>query len=137
VPKQWEGTTLVARGGPVVVAEYSRLELIQAAPFRMTTPAAIEFGRFMEIAFRVFGRGEDEARALGRRFAANPALVMHFPERGPVREVPLRTGSGVYVGDLTGWDGICFFWSSADRIYIISAAKMSEEEAAAVADSLR
>jgi hypothetical protein len=136
VPKQWEGTTLVAHGGPVVVAEYQDFELIQAAPFRMTTAAAFEFGRFMEIAFRVFGRDAGEARTLGRRFAANPALVMHFPKRGPVREVPLRSSTGVFVGDPNGSEGICFFWNTQDRIYVISADKMTEDQAAAVANSL-
>jgi hypothetical protein len=137
VPREWEGTTLVAYGGPVVVAHYQELELIQAAPFRMTTPAAFEFGRFMEIAFRVFGREAGEAKALGQRFAANPALVMHFPEHGPVRDVPLRSGHGVFVGDPGQSDEVCFFWNTPDRIYIISADRMTEEQAAAVANSLQ
>jgi hypothetical protein len=136
VPREWEGTTLVAHGGPAVIAQYQDLELIQSAPFRMTTPAAFEFGRFMELAFRVFGREAGEARALGQRFAANPALVMHFPERGPVRDVPLRSGHGVYVGDPNGSDGICFFWNTKDHIFILSADTISEQQAAAVANSI-
>jgi hypothetical protein len=137
VPREWEGTTLVANGGPVVVAQYQDLELIQAAPFRMTTPAAFEFGRFMEIAFRVFGRDAAEAQALGERFAANPALVMHFPERGSVVDVPLQSGTGVFVGEPDQSEGICFFWNTQDRIYIISADRMTQERAAAVANSLK
>jgi hypothetical protein len=136
VPREWEGTTLVAHGGPFVVAEYPDLELIQAAPFRMTTPAAFELGRFMETAFRVFGREASEARTLGQQFAANPALVMHFPEHGPVRDVSIRSGRGLLVGEPGQSDEVCFFWNTKDRIYIIAADQISAERAAGVANSL-
>jgi len=137
VPGEWEGTTLVAEGGPVVVAEYDGVEMMQSAPFRMAALSGFQFGRFMEIAFRVFGRSATEARALGDQFEANPALVMHFPERDPVRDVALRSGQGIFVGDPDGPDGICFFWNTSDRIYIVSAAKMSEQTAATLANSVQ
>ena len=124
VPKEWEGTTLVMEAGPVIIANYDGVEIMQSGPFRMTTPSGFQFGRFMEIAFRAFGRSADEARKLGVTFAANPALVMHFPEHEPVRDVPLRWGRGVFVGDPDGSEGICFFWHTVDRIYIVSAEKM-------------
>lgn len=136
VPAEWEGTTLVAEGGPVIVAQYEGVEVMQSAPFRMTTAAGFKFGRFMEMAFRVFGRTASEARALGEKFEANPALVMHFSEHDPVREVPLRSGQGIYVGDPEGDDVICFFWNTADRIFIVSAEKMNEQAAAALANSI-
>ena len=124
VPKAWEGTILVVEAGPVIIADYDGVEILQSGPFRMTTPSGFQFGRFMEIAFRVFGRSADEARRLGVTFAANPALVMHFPERETVRDVPLRSGGrGIFVGDPDGSDGICFFWHTPDRIYIVSAPR--------------
>jgi hypothetical protein len=55
-----------------------------------------------------------------------PALVMHFPERDTVREVPRSGGRGIFVGDPGGSDGICFFWHTSDRIDIVSAPQMSE-----------
>ena len=119
------------------INSYEGVEIMQSAPFRLNTPPGFRFGHFMEIAFRVFGRGAAEAKALGDKFAANPALVMHFPERGAVRDVPLRSGRGVYVGDAEGSDGICFFWNTADRIYIVSAASMTEPQAAALANSMQ
>jgi hypothetical protein len=137
VPKEWEGTTLFAEGGPAVLADYGDIEVIQSLPFRLTTPADFPFGRFMELTFRVFGRPEEEARRLGQQLAENPAIVMHFPGASAVRDVPLRTGRGVLVGNPDGHDGMCFFWSTPSRIYIIEADKLSESRAVAVADSIR
>jgi hypothetical protein len=136
VPKEWEGTALSAEGGPAVLADYGDMQVIQSRPFRLTTAAGFPFGRFMELTFRVFGRPEDEARRLGQQLAENPALVMHFPGASAVRDVRLRTGLGVLVGNPDGDDGMCFFWSTPDRIYIIEADKLSESRAVAVADSI-
>jgi hypothetical protein len=138
VPKEWEGITLVAEGGPIVVVDYpeAKVEVMESAPFRMTTPSGFQFGRFMEIAFRVFGRSANEARHLSEKFAANPALAMHFPERSQVREVALRSGQGVLVGDV-GDHNICFFWNTPERIYIVSAENMHEDQAATLANSMQ
>jgi hypothetical protein len=135
VPREWEGTTLTAEGGPLVVAAYhdANVEVMQSPPFRMTTPSGFRFDRFMEIAFRVFGRSAHDARTLAKEIAANPALVMHFPEHHQVREVSLRSGRGVIVGDD---DGFCFFWNTPDRIYIVAAATMTEAQAVALANSI-
>ena len=137
VPKDWEGTTLSAEGGPAVLADYGDIEVIQSRPFRLTTPAEFPFGRFMELTFRVFGRPADESRRLGQQLVENPALVMHFPGASAVRDVPLRTGLGVLVGNPDGNEGMCFFWSTPDRIYIMEADKLSESLAVAVANSIR
>jgi hypothetical protein len=137
VPNQWEGLTLVAEAGPVVIADYDGVQIMQSAPFRMNTPPGFQFGRFMEMAFRVFGRPADEAKALGAKLEANPALVLHFPEREPVRDVALRSGHGIIVGDLNSDDLICFFWNTPDRIYIVSATNVSEHTLVTLADSIR
>ena len=121
VPREWEGLTLIAEAGPVIVADYDGVQIMQSTPFRVNTPPGFQFGRFMEMAFRVFGRRADEAKALGAKLEANPALVLHFPEREPVRDVALRSGHGIIVGDLNSDDLICFFWNTSDRIYIVSA----------------
>jgi hypothetical protein len=137
VPRDWEGTTLTAVGGPLVVAEYENGTLIQSMPFRMTTPQGFRFGHFMEIAFRVFGRSASDARTLGAKLEANPALVMHFPEREVVRDVPLRSGQGTLVIDPNGREDACFFWHTTDRIFIVSSQKLTDENAAALANSVQ
>ena len=137
VPKEWDGLTLTAEAGPVVIAAYDGVEIMQSAAFRMHTPPGFQFGRFMEMAFRVFGRSAGEAKMLGAKLEANPALVLHFPERAPVRDVALRSGSGIIVGDLDGDDLICFFWNTADRIYIVSATRVSEQMLVTLANSVR
>jgi hypothetical protein len=137
VPKEWEGLTLTAEAGPAIIAEYEGVEIVQSPPFRMNTPPGFQFGRFMEMAFRVFGRSAHEARMLGAKFEANPALVLHFPERAPVRDVTLRSGHGIIVGDVGGTDPICFFWNTPDRIYIVTASNVSEQRLTVMADSIR
>ncbi|HVH29720.1 MAG TPA: hypothetical protein VM818_23395 [Vicinamibacterales bacterium] len=137
VPAEWEGVTLVAEGGPVVVATYDDgVEVMQSASFELNTPPGFPFGRFMEMAFRVFGRSAGEARILGQKLAENPALVLHFPEREQVVDVPLQSGQGVLVIDPDGSDGICFFWNMPDRIFIVSAGQMSQQQAATLANSI-
>lgn len=139
VPDDWQGTTLVANGGPAVVARYDGLEITQAPPLVMAAPARVKFGQFMELAFRVFGRSAAEAKTLGETFQANPALVLHFPEQAPVRDLTLADGSrGIFVGEPDGSDGgICFFWTSGDRIFIVSADQLSHERAIRLAAATR
>lgn len=137
VPREWEGATLVAEGGPVVVAAYDDVEVMQAVAFKLNTPPGFAFGRFMEIAFRVFGRSAGDARMLGEKLAENPAIVLHFPEQAKVIDVALRSGEGVLVVDPGGSDGICFFWNMPDRIFIVSAGQMSQEQAATLANSIQ
>ena len=137
VPKEWDGLTLIAEAGPVVLATYDGVEIMQSAAFRMNTPPGFQFGRFMEMAFRVFGRSAEDAKTLGAKFETNPALALHFPERDPVRDVVLRSGKGIIVGDLDGDDLICFFWNTSDRVYIVSATNVSERMLVNLADSIR
>lgn len=135
---EWNGTTLTVEGGPVIVANYPEagLEIMQTPPLRMTMPSGFRFDQFMEVAFRAFGRNEAEARDLAGRFAANPALLMVLRpgHHAVVREIALATGPVSIIGDPDG--GMCVFWSRPDRLFIVSAAKMDETLAAAVAGSI-
>jgi hypothetical protein len=135
VPKEWEGATLTAEVGPAVNIEYkdAMVELTESPPFKLTTPPGFPVARFMEIAYRIFGKGAAEARDLSLKFEANPAWMLVFPAHDTVREVPLRAGHGIAAG---GRDGMCFFWNTDDRIYIISAAQMNEALGMAVANSI-
>jgi hypothetical protein len=134
VPDAWHGARLVVEGGPAVVASYETalVEVMQARPFRMNVPAEVPLEAFMRIGFRLFGRSRDDARSLAHEIVTNPAVVFHFPEHHHVRDLRLRDGRGVVVGDD---EGICFFWSSADRLFIVAAPPMSDASLIALADS--
>jgi len=134
VPDAWHGARLVVDGGPTVVATYEQrsVEVMQARPYRMTVPAEIPLEEFMRLGFQLFGRSREDARSLAREIATNPAVVFHFPEHHHVRDIRLRAGRGVVVGDD---EGICFFWNTADRLFIVAAPPMSDADLAAFADS--
>jgi hypothetical protein len=137
VPKEWEGTTLSVEAGPVVIAEYEDVEIRQSKAFKFHMPAGFQFRHFMEMAFRVFGQSSDEAIRLSQKLEANPALVMHFPKNEPVRDFPSRAGQVSIVGHPEGPDGICVFWNTADRIYVVSARNTSYEKAIALANAMQ
>jgi hypothetical protein len=70
---------------------------------------------------------------LSRKFIANPAWMLVFPGHDTVREVSWKGGRAVAAGG----QGMCFFWSTRDRIFIIGAQKMDPDFGVAVANSLR
>jgi hypothetical protein len=125
--------SVVARGDMSTPPLKARLELSQAPPFKLMTPAGFPVGRFMEIAYRVFGKNAVEARDLSRKFVANPAWLLVFPGHDTVREVPVRSGDAVAA---SGSGGMCFFWHTSDRIFVIGAGKMNEELGVAIANSM-
>jgi hypothetical protein len=137
VPPEWQGLTLTATGGPLVILDYGGMSITQLAPLEMTASARVQFGEFMEIAFRVFGRNAPDAHALGQKFEANPALVLHFPRETPVREVTLASGEGILVPRPDGSAGVCFFWSLPDRIFIVDADELSDAQAIALANGMK
>ena len=136
VPDTWDAARLTVEGGPAIVASYveASVDVIQARPFRMNVPPAIPLEEFMQLGFRLFGRDQKAARTLAREIVTNPAVVFHFPEHHRVREVRLRAGRGIVVGDE---EGICFFWSTPDRLFIVSAPPMSDADLITLADSFR
>jgi hypothetical protein len=135
VPEGWHGARLTVEGGPAVIASYpdAGIEVIQSRPFGMNVPAAVPFEEFMRLGFRLFGRSEDDAKTLAREIAANPAVVFHFPKHHRVHEVRLKAGRGVVVTD---YEGICFFWNTPDRLFIVSAPRMSDGDLVRLADSV-
>ena len=136
VPDAWDSARLTVEGGPAVVASYvdASVQVIQARAFRMNVPPSLPLEEFMQLGFRLFGRDQKAARALAREIAANPAVVFHFPEHHRVREVRLRAGRGIVVADV---EGICFFWNTVERVFIVSAPPMSDANLIALADSFR
>jgi hypothetical protein len=133
VPPAWEGVTLAAEGGPIVLAQYpeAMIEVAQLRPIRMTTPAGVHFDEFMEVGFRVFGRSARDAHTLAKEMLANPAILMHFPKTAPVQDVRLHSGRGILVG------GACFFFNTNDRLYLVSGANLNVSVAATLANSIQ
>jgi hypothetical protein len=113
------------------------VQVMQAAPFHMTTSSSLQFGDFMTLAFRVFGAGPAEARELGSRLQTNPGLVMHFPGRATAIDVPLRSGELGVLVDEGQPEGACFFWSTPDRIFALSSQTLTPAEAATIANSMQ
>ena len=135
VPADWEGVTLRVERGPEIAAEYhdARMGMTQSAPFKLTTPSGFPVGEFMEIAYRLYGKSAAEAGDLSRKFIANPAWMLVFPGHDTVKEVSWNGGRAVAAGG----QGMCFFWSTPDRVFIIGAQKMDPDFGVAVANSVR
>jgi hypothetical protein len=135
VPKEWEGVTLRVERGPEIDADYddAKMGMSQSAPLKLITPSGFPVGEFMEIAYRLYGKSAVDARELSRKFIANPAWMLVFPGHDTVREVPWKGGRAVAAGG----QGMCFFWNTSDRLFIIGAQKMDPDFGVAVANSLR
>jgi len=134
VPREWEGVTLRVERGPVIDADYedAKMGISQSPPFRLITPSGFQVGQFMEIAYRVFGKSAADARDLSRKFVENPAWMLVVPH-ATVREVPWKGGRAVAAGG----QGMCFFWNTTDRIFVIGASKMDPDFGVAVANSVQ
>jgi hypothetical protein len=141
VPAEWAGASLAVEGGPVVVADYpdAGIQVMQAGPVNLTMPPGFELSRFMEIAFRVFGRNAADARRLGSSVAANPPLLMVLTpgHHSNVREMAFPQGTGILVGDADEGEGMCLFLNMPGRMFFISARELTESRALALAQSLQ
>jgi hypothetical protein len=134
VPKEWDGATLRVERGPVVNANYEEAKagLSQSPPFRLITSAGFPVGQFMEVAYRLFGKSAADARDLSRKFVENPAWLLVVPHT-TIHEVNWKGGRAVAAGG----GGMCFFWNTSDRIFVIGAEKMDPDFGVAVANSVR
>jgi hypothetical protein len=139
VPAEWEGVTLQMSIGPLVIAEYNgEVQIVQAKPIELQVPADFPLEKFAEAAFRCAGMSWWQARAMGEKFAANPAWLLDIPEDEVVQieEVPLRAGGGLLVEDPIeggGWR-VTVLFSTADRIFAVSSG--SREQSIRIANSL-
>jgi hypothetical protein len=134
VPKEWDGATMRVERGPVVNADYEEAKagLSQSPPFRLITPPGFPVGQFMEVAYRLFGKSATDARDLSRKFVENPAWLLVVPHT-TIHEVNWKGGRAVAAGG----GGMCFFWNTSDRIFVIGAEKMNPDFGVAVANSVR
>lgn len=135
VPKDWEGVTLRVERGAEIDAEYenAKMALSQSSPLKLVTPSGFPISEFMEISYRLYGKSAADARDLSRKFIANPAWMLVFPGHDTVREVSWKGGRAVAAGG----QGMCFFWNTRDRLFIVAAQKMDPDFGVTVANSIR
>ncbi len=127
VPQEWEGATIRALIGPMLIADYpGNVEVLQLRPIELLTPSGLALDKVAETALRATGMPWWEARAFGRKFAANPGWLLHVPADEPaiVREITLRNGTGLLLEDIpeAGEAGrASVIYSGPDRILLVSS----------------
>jgi hypothetical protein len=126
VPAAWNGTTLRAVIGPMVVASYpGEVEVLQAPPIRLEMPAGFPLERFAEVAFRAGGVPWAEARQLAEEYAAQPAWLLDVPADEPVvvEKVALPHGDGLLIEDPneSGGERVTVIVSRPTRLYSVSS----------------
>ena len=140
VPDSWNGVDLEVRLGPVIIADYDGVLLLQSRPFELVTPADFDLERFYRLAFQALGMSESDARALGADLAISPALLTFMPreESDLVREFKTKTGIGLMIEEVYGPGKIAAVWSGSDRIYALFPAtgEVSREFVVTVANAL-
>jgi hypothetical protein len=140
VPQDWEGRSIALEVGPIIVADYGELTLLQCRPITLMAPSGFDTARFLEVAFRILGADEGEARRLKDRFAANPAWFWAIPrdKQATIQEISLHSGPGIYIEDFDSHgarEGAAVIWNTPDRIYL-AGGRTSRELALAVANSI-
>lgn len=140
VPPEWDGMRLRAEVGPIVSASYADdVTILQARPIVLSVPSGFPLEHFTEIAFRSIGVSGGEARALARKFVANPAWFLDIPadEVVNIQEVSLRLGPGLLIEDFDDegrLERVTVLRNTIERIYCVSAK--SRELGLKVADAL-
>ena len=141
VPDQWDRMTIRASIGPMVAASYpGEIEILQTQPVQLFLPAGLALEQFAETALRSAGLSWWESRAVARRFAAQPSLLLGIPadEAAKIEEVRLRWGSGILVeesdGDRGGIQRVTLLFGAKERFFAVMSP--SREECLRVADQL-
>jgi hypothetical protein len=139
-PPGWDGSHIGVHSSPIVTANYLRFQLIQVMPLAIITPTTFDLALFTQNILRIGGLSPSAARAFSTQMAAAPfALVAISPEeKVTMKQVQLRSGQGTLVHDLDD-DGnlqrTTLVWSTADRLYAISAA-LSDDEVIGIANAI-
>jgi hypothetical protein len=140
VPSEWEGTQLRTEIGPMVSASYpGEVTILQARPIELSVPSGFPLERFAETAFRSIGVSVWEARALAKKFVANPAWFLDIPadEVVNIQEVSLRKGPALLIEDFDDkgrLERVTILRSTRERIYCVTA--MTREVALKYAGAL-
>src|SRR5688572_5351568 len=140
VPDAWSDAVLEVRIGPVIIADYGGILLLQSRPFQLITPPDFDLERFYRIAFRSLGWSEREARALSSDLGISPALLTFMPmeDKDLVHEFGTRSGTGMMIEEVYGAGKILAVWTGSDRIYALFPEKgaISREFVKEVANAL-
>ena len=140
VPDSWDGGMLELRVGPIIVADYNGVLLLQSLPFQLKTPADFNLELFYRIAFRSLGMSAAEARAMSVDAAMSPAYLTLAPkeEQELFTRFKTKTGSGVMISEVYGHGKIAALWSGADRVYALFPAEgeISKDFVVKVANSV-
>jgi hypothetical protein len=95
VPAEWNGVSLRAVVGPMLVARYPRdVEVLQTPPIRLEMPAGFPLERFAEVLFRAGGLPWGEARQLAADYARQPAWLLDVPADEAVLVESVRLAGG-------------------------------------------
>ncbi len=140
VPPEWQGLTLHIEIGLIVSADYpENIEVVQARPSVLYMPVGFPLAKFAEAAFRCTGLPWWQARAMGEKFASNPAWLLDVPEGEVVRveEVIVRAGRGLLVEefDKKGVSKSTVLFGSSGRVFAVSSD--SRNRSILIADSLQ
>ena len=141
VPAEWEGVQLRTEIGPIVEAEYpDGVQILQARPVELSVPTGFALERFAELAFRSIGVSFWEARAMARKFVANPPWLLDISPDAVVnvQEVALRASPALLIEELDEKGAIkraTVTWSTSERMCSVSSK--SRELSVKIADSLQ
>ena len=121
VPESWNGTVLDVRIGPIVIADYDGVFLLQSPPLRMIKPADFDLERFYRIAFQSVGMSEQAARLLSADAEFSPALLTFMPkeDRNLLREFSTNKGKGMMIAEVYGPGTITALWGGRERVYAL------------------
>jgi hypothetical protein len=140
VPASWNDAMLELRIGPVVVADYNGILLLQSLPFEMKKPADFDLELFYRIAFLSLGMSGDEAKAMSANAMFSPAYLTLAPkeEQELFTRFRTKTGTGVMIAEIYGPGKIAALWSGVDRLYALFPAEgeVSREFVVKVANSI-
>ena len=139
----WDGARIRLDAGPVVGAEWDGLTLMQGPPAVLSVPAGFDVAGFASAGLRALGLTRDAADFIGRRAAADPALLVGIAaDRAiSVHPIQLRSGPATLLEGL-GENGrlqwVMVLWSVPDRVYILSVRGgiITAERATAIANSV-
>jgi hypothetical protein len=140
VPDSWDGVDLELRVGPVIIADYGGILLLQSLPPQIIKPADFDLELFYRLAFRALGISDTDARVLSADLMMSPALLMFMPEedRELLHEFDTRHGKGLMIHEVYGPGSITAVWSGSDRMYALypSGGQVTRELVTRVAEAL-
>ncbi len=135
VPEGLEGKTVTVGMGPVVAQRFTNerrhVELMQAPSPEVSLPAGLDLQRLGEIALRVAGLDQAEARRFARNVDWHSTLLVPVPtDASSFSEVTVRGNRGLLVrysgqskvGGPHGHhgSGAVLMWSEGDMVYALS-----------------